>query len=96
MSKFTKGPWKFSACDGSITDFTKAENEIAIVSTEGWDELGMGFSNANLIACAPEMYEMLERVIECGNNAGGEIYHSDLISNLHGDINKLLKRARGE
>jgi hypothetical protein len=53
-------------------------------------------ANANLIACAPDMYEMLESIIECANDSQNEISHSDLIYSLHDDINKLLKRARGE
>lgn len=109
MSEFTKGPWKFNAHDGSVTDCTKAESEIAIVSMGGWDELGVDFSNANLIACAPEMYEMLEST--CGELWGliNEVNKQRLISvNSQTEtppdlydmeschlIQRLLKRARG-
>lgn len=60
--KFTKGPWKFNAHDGSITDCTKAENEIATAQLDDWHHLGMGYSNAHLIAASPLLYSELEKL----------------------------------
>lgn len=88
-AKFTKAPWKFNAHDGSITDCTKAENEIATVQLEGWHHLGMGYSNAHLIVAAPEMYNLLERLTS-HDNCKKDIIH------LLGEADNLLAKARGE
>lgn len=109
-TKFKHGPWKFNAYDGSITDCTAGENEIALVQIEDWNVLGMGYANAQLIACAPDMYEMLE-------SACSELYslinevNKERLSKVHSQtetppdlhdmetchlIQQLLKRARGE
>lgn len=88
-AKFTKAPWKFNAHDGSITDCTKAENEIAIAQLDDWHYLGMGYANAHLIAAAPEMYAILERLsrFSCDESIGdGNLW----------DIRELLVKARGE
>lgn len=53
-------------------------------------------ANAHLIAAAPEMYAMLEKVAQAQKDAGNEIEHSDLLYNLYGDIELLLAKARGE
>lgn len=44
MSKpnFTRGPWIFNAHDGSITDSSAANNDIAEVY-DGWE--GLGFTS---------------------------------------------------
>lgn len=46
-------------------------------------------ANAHLIAAAPEMYEMLEKIHDsmAGNGEYGEFYH---------DVKELLAKARGE
>jgi hypothetical protein len=66
--------------------------------TENARELAKEEANANvaLIACAPDMYEMLVDILECAEDSHTEIHHSDLIHSLHDGINRLLKRARGE
>ncbi len=80
--KFTKSPWKFNSHDGSITDCTKAENEIATAQLDDWHHLGMGYANAHLIAAAPEMYKFLDDLA----NGRGTDY----------PIESLLAKARGE
>ena len=88
---FTKAPWKFNAYDGSITDCTKSENEIATAQLEDWHNLGMGYSNANLIAAAPEMYELLDEV---SHVLGHEL--SPTNKAYIKAIKELLAKARGE
>lgn len=83
---FTKAPWKFNAHDGSITDCTKAENEIAAAQLDDWHHLGRGYSNAHLIATAPELYEALEYILE-----NHSLDHESTLS-----ISNLLSKARGE
>ena len=84
--KFTPAPWRFNAHDGSITDCTKAENEIATAQLDDWHILGRGYANAHLIAAAPEMYAALESILMEWN-----LEPSDMDW-----IEKLLAEARGE
>jgi hypothetical protein len=84
--KFTEGPWVFNSNDGSITDCTAAKNEIAIVQTQGWDKLGMGCANGNLIAAATDLYDTLVAIrLEIS---------PELWVSVDGD--EVLKKARGE
>ena len=53
-------------------------------------------ANAHLIAAAPEMYEMLIKISEAVNSVLYEIELADAITELGGDIEKLLAKARGE
>lgn len=92
--KFKRGPWKFNAHDGSITDCTAGENEIALVQIEDWNVLGMGYANAHLIACAPDMYDTLEIIKRHILNM--PICDPHLYGWVEENIDPLLKRARGE
>lgn len=85
---FTKAPWKFNAHDGYITDCTKAENEITTVQLDDWHHLGMGYSNAHLIAAAPEMYAMLKEA--------RKLCHSGGYFDTRDKIDLVLAKARGE
>lgn len=62
--QFTKGEWVFNGYDGSITDTTKAKNEIAMMNVDDWHNLGEGYANAHLIAQAPAMYEEIKQDAE--------------------------------
>lgn len=90
-AEFTNGPWKFNAYDGSITDCTKAENEVATAQLGDWHCLGVGYSNAHLIAAAPEMYEMLDEV---SHVLGHELNPTN--KSYIKAIRELLAKARGE
>ena len=94
--QFTRGEWVFNGYDGSITDTTKAKNEIAMMNVEGWDNLGEGYANAHLIAQAPEMYEMLKAIDTCIADSKNEIELADMVTNLCHDIDQLLAKCRGE
>ncbi len=80
--KFTKGPWKFNAHDGIITDCTDAKNGIAKINLYDWDYLGMGYKNAHLVAAAPAMYEFIKSL--------------QLDVSKEAEAEDLLARARGE
>jgi len=79
MSEFTKGPW---SNDDYIINAKDCCIEIAKVTV-----FNQGKANANLIAAAPEMYVLLNKI-------ANEPYGREDIS---GDvINELLAKARGE
>lgn len=87
-TKFTKGEWRRSIsangcnhvkCDG------RRNGGYIIASTCGSDEA----ANAHLIAAAPEMYDLLERLTD-HNNCKKDIIH------LLGEADNLLAKARGE
>lgn len=99
-AKFTKGNWKIFNERVGVVDESDSQSfgmmqEIACVDMCNFGEQE-GRANANLIACAPDMYEMLVDILECAEDSHTEIHHSDLIHSLHDGINRLLKRARGE
>lgn len=80
-TKFTKGPW--------ILDYG-----MVVIGDINY-ELDNAY-DAPLIACAPDMYEMLEKVVQAKHETHCEIEHSDMLCDLHNEIESLLKRARGE
>lgn len=89
-ARFTRTQWKYNSNDGSITDNTLADNEIAIVNTD-WQTLGTGDANAHLIAAAPEMYELLQRwadSVDCIPDNYQDAIQQETI--------ELLAKARGE
>ncbi len=91
--KFTKGEWLVGSLDTGLgydsyeITFNKDGECIA--------EIIHNLPDAHLIAAAPEMYEMLKKVIEisCGNN---EIEVADDLVNISNEIETLLAKARGE
>lgn len=93
-AKFTKGEWSISVdcwADGHVSIDGFEHSAIAVVVSEMDDgskkeELS---ANAHLIAAAPEMYEMLEKIHEgiAGVGEYGEFYY---------DVKELLAKARGE
>lgn len=85
-AKFTKGPWKLDQycnivpeCAKDAFDCIRAGG-IALTS-----DRGEPLYNRYLIACAPEMYAMLEEILG--------IYSSELDYDA---IKSLLAKARGE
>tara|TARA_R100001594_G_scaffold82907_2_gene117563 strand:+ start:2783 stop:3091 length:309 start_codon:yes stop_codon:yes gene_type:complete len=100
-TKFTPGPWGQShrkdKSGGYSTEVYDSNGETIctldcyVVPTE------KGFTtnrdeNARLIACAPDMYEMLDTLTDSSNT-------EDMLAVLiesKSEISELLKRARGE
>jgi hypothetical protein len=81
---FTKGIWKASVYDGNF------KRAVVYTPKGGFDISGLPdcISNASLIACAPEMYELLENLHVQLDFIGDDKYKDS--------IEKLLSRARGE
>ena len=91
-TKFTPAPW---SAKGGWMIVDKGERLIAQFESLN-DELSNcntpeSFANANLIACAPEMYAMLDKISDELLDAGG-VWNCALAK----DIEKLLAKARGE
>ena len=77
--KFTKGEW-------CIRTSKQMEAKRIVHYVNGGEmPLSEGFANANLIACAPEMYKFLESLSDC-----------DELQMHKQEIKKLLSKARGE
>ena len=99
-TKFTKGEWK---TDLIIYDFDKHHKTIEVSNSAIWvcqinsNEIinkTEAMSNALLISKAPEMFEMLESVLELQkeNYGSGTNTHLALISKAK-EIEQLLKEA---
>lgn len=95
-NKFTKGPW--AVCFDKVTVVKNCgRNGIKTLVMPNIPPLKFGMevspfeseweANANLIAAAPEMYELLRRI---------ELETMDSNIELWKDILKVLKKARGE
>lgn len=110
--KFTKGPWfikqseeirsPYSATNVSSTRITildapggqyQSRHVIAQVAKGN----GRGEANAALIAAAPEMYGILEHYLDLIQRANdGDAVSEQKIFEQSADIEKVLKKARGE
>lgn len=94
-AKFTKSEWNIKTTGHYYNGERQYKHEVLV------DGIGVACfedstANAHLIAAAPEMYHMLNRVIQAQKDADNEIEHSDLLHFLYDDIEKLLAKARGE
>ena len=90
--QFTSGPWHVSENQPAVV----GNKEKAVCKCEiDWD-LGASErkANASLIAAAPEMYDLLQKVVNLEVLTG----YWDMKNNcpLRESIQKLLKKARGE
>lgn len=85
-AKFTKGEWSVYG-DWAIK--RKGTTEILASFEERGFNNQEGFANAHLIAAAPEMYDLLERLTSY-DNCKKDIIH------LLGEADNLLAKARGE
>jgi len=84
MSEFkgTKGNWRASQDEESICN----ENELIICKMHNGHLKNDWKANAKLIACAPEMLEMLERVEYWCSNVNED-------AKIIKDIKQLIKKA---
>lgn len=96
-TKFTPGPWRVGRSTITRVYCSKGDRIISPRDLIGQVEgryCGQDVANANLIAAAPEMYDVLEQIQEW-------MLHIDMdfgVTNdyLYSDIKCLLKKARGE
>ena len=92
-TKFTKGEWKVFTnsdsfmCAGKIGILVEGDC-IVVADCNDWFATEKRH-NANLIACAPEMYEQLQEVSNWLNSQLG-------FGDWHKEIEVLLAKARGE
>ena len=84
MSKFTKGKWIIDR-DGSAIFSDSEDCYVAELSPANSDE--QVAANARLIAAAPEMYELLKKILDDTQN--GQFAREDLLK-------ELLARIDGE
>ena len=94
-TKFTKGPWVVSEHEDEVSVFmgeaVDSPHEYNCsdvwVCDSYWSENDeTAIANANLIAAAPEMYQMLKKLVEP--------YGMEDFS--HEEVENLLAKARGE
>ena len=86
-TKFTKGNWRQSYATVICGKAVIADCESEFIADK--DEL---FANANLIASAPEMYEILNSLM----GASGPSDSAQLLAEERDNIMALLAKARGE
>ena len=77
MSKFTKGKWIIDR-DGSAIFSDSEDCYVAELSPANSDE--QVAANARLIAAAPEMYELLKKILDDTQN--GQFAREDLLKEL--------------
>ena len=89
--KFTPGPWFVDhGVLGKPRIFSRADNLIkSMVCACEHGALSRQEHDAVLIAAAPEMYELLERIID-------EMNYTTIQYHNAKDIEAVLKKARGE
>lgn len=94
-TKFTPGPWK---CDGEESAYydlptlniLDKDGDIVAGAVDYIDESGL--PNAHLIAAAPDLYEVLQRMV----NVASEIAPDVQGANVFTDARNVLAKARGE
>lgn len=104
MSEFkgTKGEWTINPTGALNENGEPLFYDIKIgcqsfISTFKNKEIGVTdaeqLANAKLIACAPEMLEILDKIITGYENAGGEMWIPDMIQKHIFTAKKIIKKA---
>ncbi|MEC9061535.1 MAG: hypothetical protein VYC55_08000 [Pseudomonadota bacterium] len=91
-AKFTKGEWRVRGSEVGVVDESDTQSYgmmLSIARVDEYDFPDEYKANAHLIAAAPEMYNLLERLTN-PNNCKKDIIH------LLGEADNLLAKARGE
>ena len=93
IAKFTKGPW---VVDGKYSTFMAITSGNEVVCDVSCCHDGFHIkpnekekANAQLIACAPDMYEILERLVNNSSFQSNMPFESE-------EMEQILKRARVE
>jgi hypothetical protein len=91
-AKFTKGPWALNK--SRVVDIMSNGNNEPVASVCPYNRAPLEVvANAHLIAAAPEMYTLLNRIAELANGDMNNIADEMLCS--FDDIELLLAKARG-
>lgn len=97
--KFTKGPWKFCNDDKGMYQSTDDGKRLKLLFSFDMSFVGLSASehnaNAALIAAAPELYRMLEKLLMAAKTAN-VLNPVQIHSSLICDVEETLKEARGE
>lgn len=87
MEKFTKNKWILSEVEsGDFDVYSEDDNPTHVAFVSAWDAGDEAKYNAALIACAPEMYELLQKLRA----------HYNFSEYCENEIDALLAKARGE
>lgn len=89
MSKHTPGPWKINKVD----HLTLIEDHYSIIATIEPQLHDNEMENANLITAAPEMLEALVKMSKYIDDMSET---NNSILDFQTDIDKLIKKAKGE
>lgn len=89
-TKFTPGPWQWVGIGDEIYVETEHTKYIASLKKYGYLSEETQEANAHLIAAAPDMYAVLELLIETEHQRHG--YHPAWLDNARA----ALAKARGE
>ena len=93
MEKFTKGEWSYDAKSGLImTDAENLECNI-ICDMMPTDNMEEETANANLVACAPDMYGLLSSI---SKEARDYVNRGGKCTTWLREVESLLAKARGE
>lgn len=86
LTKFTKGEWKIATCGSNVSVWSDNESIIDPMTIDYpmAEDKERVVANAHLIAAAPDMYELLERI-----GKAERIWSVD-------EMYALLSKARGE
>ena len=104
--KFTKGPWErvqkgIPLKKPTLLTLGKWEIKLAVYHNDLEiciiTDTSNGYYNVSLIAAAPEMYAMLQRICEMQAECYGHGSETHMnLSAMAKDARKILKKARGE
>lgn len=87
--QFTPGPWKVNGYEGVVD-----KDGNTVTPSYCGCEICLKRADAHLIAAAPEMYELLEEVLNHPKMAFDNGEHETIT--IHDKIVRLLAKARGE
>lgn len=89
MTEFTPGPWNVGK---DPADRTRIYGQIGRLAITKGGELNRDIANANLIAAAPDMYEVLAEILEYDGGADSALQDKYVMERAW----DALAKARGE
>lgn len=98
-AKFTKGPWSFVESkdfDGEVYFQVKSKESTLVGNEEYSEQAPYNKEDFYLIAAAPEMYAMLERLSPLLMELDEQTHPLIELDAVASNIDQLLAKARGE